>query len=74
MAYHLYCVFFIIEFLYVLCNLTPSCIPRLIEVQRLGIFFIVVLTITVFQSRYRQICSLLFYGGLGDSSSMNKPL
>lgn len=51
--------------------------PRLIGDQRLGIFgctiffFIVVLIITVFQSRYRQICSLLFNEGLGDSSSMN---
>lgn len=48
--------------------------PRLIEDQRLGIFgctiffFIVVLIITVFQSRYRQICSLLFNEGLGDQT------
>lgn len=54
--------------------------PRLIEDQRLGIFgctiffFIVVLIITVFQSRYRQICSLLLNESLGDSSSMNKLL
>lgn len=51
--------------------------PRLIEDQRQGIFgctiffFIVVLIITVFLSRYRPICSLLFNEGLRDSSSMN---